>query len=54
MGLTAELMLLLEEGFLIYGVIPSVVLTLPGDLCHLWQLLGFEDTGEIQIASLDW
>ena len=45
-GLTAELMLLLEEGFLIYEVIPSVILTLPGDICHLWQLFGFEETLE--------
>lgn len=54
MGLIAELMLLLEEGFWIYGIIPSVILTLPGDLCHICQLPGLEDTGGRQTASLDW
>lgn len=53
MGLIAELTLSLEEGFSIYGIMPSVLLSLPGDLCHLWQLSDFEDTGERQPASLD-
>jgi len=47
-------MLLLEEGFLIYGTVLSVIRVLPGGLCHFWQPpLGFEDTGGRQKASLD-
>lgn len=53
-GLIAERMLVLEEGFLLYGVIPSVILTLPGDLCRIWQLPGLEDPGGRQTASLGW
>lgn len=36
MGLT-EIILLLEEGFLIYGTVLSVIRILPGGLCHFWQ-----------------
>lgn len=40
-GLMEEIMLL-WEGFLIWGLIPPAICTLPGDLCHIWPPCGFQ------------